>query len=108
LVNGTSSWLPARQPFLIPCRVSGFACPALEEIDMKWLAHVAIITLFTTPAWAQEPARQAPPADIAKVVSIEVPAGGCAVVEAKMTYLDSQGQPHSVTYLRQGSDCFDH
>jgi len=88
--------------------VSGFAYPAFEEIDMKWLAHVAIITLFTTPAWAQEPARQAPPADIAKVVSIEVPAGGCAVVEAKMTYLDSQGQPHSVTYLRQGSDCFDH
>ncbi len=43
--------------------------------------------------------------DIAKVVSLEVPAGGCEVVEAKMTYVDSKGETHVTSYLRQGPDC---
>ena len=43
--------------------------------------------------------------DIAEVVSLEVPAGGCEIVEAKMTYVDSQGETHVTSYLRQGPDC---
>ncbi|MCW3148116.1 DUF2790 domain-containing protein [Stutzerimonas stutzeri] len=43
--------------------------------------------------------------DIAKLVSLEVPQGGCEVVEAKMTYIDSKGETHVTTYLRQGTEC---
>jgi len=45
--------------------------------------------------------------DIAKVVSLSIPTGGCEVVEATMTYLDSKGETHVMSYLRQGADCHD-
>ena len=45
--------------------------------------------------------------DVAKVVSQSLPQTGCAVGEAKMVYLDSKGEQHTVTYLRQGENCID-
>jgi len=45
--------------------------------------------------------------DIAKVLSLTIPVGGCEVVEATMTYLDSKGETRVMRYLRQGSGCHD-
>lgn len=47
------------------------------------------------------------PLDVAKVISIEQPNERCEVSHATMTYLDSQGQQHSVKYLRQTLRCSD-
>lgn len=77
---------------------------------MKTFACAISLALCASFAVAGEstPSRAAERPDIAKVVSIDVPAGGCNVVEAKMAYLDSKGESHVMTYLRHGSDCFDH
>lgn len=45
------------------------------------------------------------PLDVAKVISIEQPNERCEVSLATMTYADSQGQVHSVQYLRQTEMC---
>ncbi len=71
---------------------------------------IGIVALALCAQWAHaanEPTayRYGDRLDIAKVVSLEVPAGGCDVVEAKMTYVDSNGETHETTYLRQGADC---
>lgn len=47
------------------------------------------------------------PLDVAKVLRIEQPNQRCEVSLATMTYLDSQGQVHSVRYLRQTARCSD-
>ncbi len=44
------------------------------------------------------------PLDVAKVISQSLP-HGCEVGEARMVYLDSQGQQHTLIYQRQGDDC---
>lgn len=44
--------------------------------------------------------------DIAEVISQTLPQG-CATGEARMVYLDSQGQQHTLIYLRQGENCHD-
>lgn len=42
--------------------------------------------------------------DVAKVISIEAPQG-CDIGQGTMIYEDSQGETHTVTYLRQGESC---
>lgn len=44
--------------------------------------------------------------DIDKVVSLEeTPSPLCEVVDARMDYLDSRGQPHSLEYRKHSSAC---
>ncbi|WP_371226875.1 DUF2790 domain-containing protein [Pseudomonas sp. QE6] len=47
------------------------------------------------------------PLDVAKVLRIEQPNERCEVSLATMTYLDSQGQVHTLRYLRQTARCSD-
>lgn len=42
--------------------------------------------------------------DIAKVISQTLPQG-CETGEARMIYLDSKGEQHTLIYLRTGEDC---
>ncbi|EIK52367.1 hypothetical protein YO5_06181 [Stutzerimonas stutzeri TS44] len=75
---------------------------------MKKLLCIASLALCAPLAIADTPAvpyQYGDKLDIAEVVSLEVPAGGCEIVEAKMTYLDSKGETHVTSYLRQGPDC---
>lgn len=78
---------------------------------MKSLFWIAGLALFAQLANAEPQAEQyqyGDRLDIAKVVSVEIPSGGCEVVEATMTYLDSTGETHVLSYLRQGADCHDY
>ena len=44
--------------------------------------------------------------DVAQVVSIDEPHPlTCELVEAKMTYVDSQGQTRAVSYIKQSDAC---
>ncbi len=43
--------------------------------------------------------------DIAKVISVSEIPDVCAVVPARMTYLDSQGQQHIMAYQVMGNGC---
>lgn len=75
---------------------------------MKKLLAVAALALAAQAANAETaaaPYQYGDQLDIAKLVSLEVPQGGCEVVEAKMTYVDSKGDTHVTTYLREGTDC---
>ncbi|MFR0690670.1 DUF2790 domain-containing protein [Enterobacterales bacterium AE_CKDN230030158-1A_HGKHYDSX7] len=45
------------------------------------------------------------PLDVAKVLSITQPNERCEVSLATMVYLDSQGQQHTLQYLRQTEIC---
>ena len=47
------------------------------------------------------------PLAVAKVLSISQPNERCEVSQATMVYLDSQGQQHTVKYLRQTPRCSD-
>lgn len=42
--------------------------------------------------------------DVAKVISQTLPQG-CETGEARMVYLDSKGEQHTLIYLRMGEDC---
>ena len=42
--------------------------------------------------------------DIAKVISQTLPQG-CEAGEARMVYLDSRGEQHTLIYQRTGEDC---
>jgi len=82
-----------------------------KEVDMKHLVWIAGLSLFAQLAVAAPqptPYHYGDDLDVAKVISMEVPNGGCSVVEATMTYLDSKGETHTMSYLRQGADCIDH
>lgn len=43
--------------------------------------------------------------DIAKVISVSEVPDVCAVVPARMTYLDSKGQQHTMAYQVMGNGC---
>ena len=75
--------------------------------NLFWIAGLSLFAQLATAAPQTTTYAYGDDLDIANVVSMEVPSG-CAVVEAKMTYLDSKGETHVVKYLRQGADCFDH
>lgn len=82
---------------------------------MKALACGATALLFVTiasGAHATESAQVEPfvygmHLDVAKVVSIDEPHPlTCQIIEAKMTYIDSQGQARAVSYTKQSDACF--
>lgn len=78
---------------------------------MKKLVCIASLAILAPLANAQPqvaPYQYGQDLDIAKVVSVKVPPGGCEIVEANMTYLDSQGETHVMSYLRQAEDCHDY
>lgn len=76
--------------------------------NLFWFAGLSALAQVASAAPQETSYSYGENLDIAKVVSMEVPNGGCEVVDAKMTYLDSQGETHVMTYLRQGADCSDH
>jgi hypothetical protein len=73
-----------------------------------WIAALAFSAQLAHAADEPKPYQYGDKLDIAKVVSMDVPAGGCEIVQARMTYVDSKGETHETTYLRQGPDCMDH
>jgi hypothetical protein len=79
----------------------------VKRLNLIWIAGLALSAQW---AHADEPKsyQYGDKLDIAKVVSMEVPAGGCEIVQARMIYVDSKGETHETTYLRQGPDCIDH
>ena len=82
-------------------------------------AVIAIFALLssvaTTVAYADQGNQQPTPAaveqyhygmhlDVAKVISQTLPQG-CETGEARMVYLDSKGEQHTLIYQRLGDDC---
>lgn len=76
--------------------------------NLLWIAGFSLAAQWAQAAPEPTPYHYGDDLDIAKVISIEVPKGGCAVVEARMTYLDSNGKTHVMSYRRQGADCDDY
>lgn len=76
--------------------------------NLFWIAGFALFAQLANAAPQPVPYHYGDKLDIAEIVSMEVPNGGCEVVEAKMTYLDSKGETHVMSYMRQGLDCNDH
>lgn len=72
-----------------------------------WIIGVACVAQLANAADQSFQYHYGDQLDIAKVISVDVPAGSCAVVEAEMTYLDSKGETKVMKYLRQGADCND-
>lgn len=70
-----------------------------------WLVGLALVSQWAVADETEQYSYGAE-LDIAKVIAISAPQG-CAVGEASMTYLDSQGETHTLTYRRQGEDCHD-
>lgn len=76
--------------------------------NLSWIAGLALFAPLANADSQAVPYQYGDRLDIAKVVSVKVPSGGCDVVEATMTYLDSTGETHVMSYLRQGADCHDY
>ncbi|MFV0456740.1 MAG: DUF2790 domain-containing protein [Pseudomonas sp.] len=76
--------------------------------NLIWIVGLSLAAQLANAESQAVPYQYGDHLDIAKVVSLDVPTGGCEVVEATMTYLNSKGETHSVSYLRQGTDCDDH
>ncbi len=74
---------------------------------LLWIAGLSLCAQLASAAPQPTTYQYGDSLDIAKVISMEVPSG-CAVGEAKMTYVDSNGETHVLKYLRQGEDCYDH
>ncbi len=68
-----------------------------------WLVGVALVAQWAVADDGQQ-YHYGQALDVAKVISIEAPQG-CEVGEATMVYEDSQGQTHTLVYLRQGENC---
>lgn len=67
------------------------------------LALIAPLASFASPA---EPYHYGQTLDVNQVLSIhEDAAPSCAVVNARLDYLDSHGQPHSLSYQKFASAC---
>ncbi|MCF6781013.1 DUF2790 domain-containing protein [Stutzerimonas stutzeri] len=75
--------------------------------NLIWLASIGIAAPLAYAEEQQSNYEYGDRPDIAKVLSLDVPSDGCNVVEATMTYLDSNGETHAMRYLRQGADCHD-
>ncbi|MGK9063678.1 DUF2790 domain-containing protein [Stutzerimonas chloritidismutans] len=76
--------------------------------NLFWIAGLSLLAQLAQAEPQVEPYHYGDKLDVAKLVSMDVPHGGCEIVTATMTYLDSQGEVHKVSYLRQGPDCHDH
>ncbi|MDF3933714.1 DUF2790 domain-containing protein [Pseudomonas citronellolis] len=80
---------------------------------MKTLTLAAALFAFAAPlasfaASAPEPVQQyhyGQHLDVKKVLALHEDPGTCQVVQARMDYLDSAGQPHSLAYQKFSSDC---
>ncbi|WP_434700811.1 DUF2790 domain-containing protein [Pseudomonas sp. D1-36] len=72
---------------------------------------LAVITLSGSPLFAKEqthiPAYEyGMPLDVAQALRIEEPKSAvCEVAQAKMTYVDTQGQIRHVSFLQQTDAC---
>lgn len=75
------------------CGFSTFAMA--EESSTKVNQQQARVEQYT---YASHP-------DIAKVISVSEIPDVCAVVPARMTYLDSKGQQHTMAYQVMGNGC---
>jgi hypothetical protein len=61
---------------------------------------------FAAESDAAVPYSYGMPLDVARVISIDEPNSlTCETIQAKMTYVDSQGEEKSVTYLKESSAC---
>jgi len=75
-------------------------------------AMLASASVFAADASAQADAQATAYAygtqlDVAEVISIEeAPHSSCESVDTKMTYRDSKGQIHTVSYVKQDAGCF--
>lgn len=76
--------------------------------NLFWIAGLALFAQLANAESQATPYEYGDHLDIAKVISLDVPNGGCQAVEATMTYLDSNGQTQVMSYLRQGADCHDY
>ncbi|MHC8351082.1 DUF2790 domain-containing protein [Pseudomonas sp. RT4P38] len=65
----------------------------------------AIVSSSILAAPADEVARTGAPLDIAKTISITDVSNACGIVPVVLTYDDSQGQRHTVTYQVWGTAC---
>jgi hypothetical protein len=81
--------------------------PAMKSTLSALFAIPALLLSFT--AFADDAAvyHYGMPLDVAKVLSISQPNQRCEVSQATMVYLDSQGQQHTIKYLRQTPRCSD-
>ncbi|WP_192979875.1 DUF2790 domain-containing protein [Pseudomonas sp. EggHat1] len=73
---------------------------------MKRIAYLLALGCATTLAYAETPEHYhyGMRLDIAKVISQTLPQG-CQAGEARMVYLDSNGEQHTLIYQRIGEDC---
>ncbi|AVO54430.1 DUF2790 domain-containing protein [Ectopseudomonas mendocina] len=73
---------------------------------MKRIACLLALACASTLAQAESPEtyHYGMHLDIAKVISQTLPQG-CQVGEARMVYLDSKGERHTLIYQRIGEDC---
>lgn len=65
----------------------------------------AIVSSSILAAPAEEVARTGVPLDIAKTISITDVSNACGIVPVVLTYDDSQGKRHTVTYQVWGTAC---
>ena len=76
----------------------------------RTLVAASFVMLGSQMAFADQPAAEqytySSNLDIAKVIHMEpVPADVCGVVSLQMTYLDHQGQQHTMQYSAMGNGC---
>ncbi|MDH4582737.1 DUF2790 domain-containing protein [Pseudomonas sp. BN415] len=70
------------------------------------LAFLASGSVFAAKSAESVPYRYGMPLDVARVISIDEPNSLiCETIQAKMTYVDSNGEEKSVTYLKESSAC---
>ncbi|MGY2291838.1 DUF2790 domain-containing protein [Pseudomonas sp. SDO528_S397] len=67
-----------------------------------------LLTVIATQAVADpvvDVARTGVPLDVATVISVTDLSNVCGIVPVKFDYVDSHGQPHTVTYQAWGQGC---
>jgi hypothetical protein len=70
------------------------------------LAILASGSVFAAKSADAIPYSYGMPLDVARVISIDEPSSfTCETIQAKMTYVDSNGEEKSVTYLKESSAC---
>ncbi|BAU72135.1 DUF2790 domain-containing protein [Metapseudomonas furukawaii] len=79
---------------------------AIATSSALLLALLASGSAFAAKSAEAVPYQYGMPLDVARVISIDEPNPlTCETVQAKMTYVDAQGERKSVTYLKQSSAC---
>ncbi|MCY1543763.1 hypothetical protein D9M68_795940 [compost metagenome] len=79
---------------------------AITTSTILLLASLASGSAFAAKSADAAPYSYGMPLDVARVISIDEPNSfTCETVQAKMTYVDSNGEEKSVTYLKASSAC---